>query len=311
MSLTRSQLARSIANVTWNGATLYLSDRSDLNLVFEPTFDSIGTGSHGRIDEVVKSRVYKIPLTLWGGWESLSVIFPSFLTNPVMGDSVFGSSDLPLVVQAKSGKKITFANAQITKLGDLFLGVDAEIWAAAVEMTAIIADGANPEDSGAYYTIGTGTYSVSGFTRGNYNRQRWTGAWGAITGWTSFVAQKGIKVNWSCDLQPLAVDGYDVRDFTVGPKTVMASASFIPIGPTDAQVKSNAFSDATALGALASSKAAALVLTGGSNSVTLNQAFLAKHQESFGATPLIVNECTFRTVRGLTSGAATAVAAVA
>src|SRR4051812_24029524 len=115
MSVARSALVRGGGIATWNSITMFT--RSDIVARMAPTFAAVSTSMYGEIDKVKTDLLIKCPLTLWGAWENLSVLFPAALMNPTVGASLYGTgSDLPLVVTARNGDQFTLVNAQITKL---------------------------------------------------------------------------------------------------------------------------------------------------------------------------------------------------
>lgn len=267
------------------------------------------TSMYGPVDETKSDLAIRFPMRLWGAWENLSVLFPSALLNPNVGASLYGTSDTAMTVLAKNGDQIVYANVQITKLIDLYLGVDSELFAADVELTALIKNGANPEDSGAYYALSTGvSYTDSAFAKTNFKRVRFAGAWGSKTGFTTIAPQKGFHINWNLDLRPVPVDGLGLVDMTVG--GLVGSCKCIPIGPTLAQLESNASAQLIAHGGLLSANAADLTLTGSGISVVLKNAGLKEHGYAFGVEPLRVGEVMWGTTRGFAAGVPAAVATV-
>jgi hypothetical protein len=312
MSISRSSLGRGPAVVTFNSLTFFTAN--DLVLRHAPVWNPVTTSLHGQVDKFIRDRVYKIPLKLWGAWENLSTIFPSYAMNPTAGTSIFGTTDKTLAILARNGDKITYANAAITKVSNLYLGVDADLFSADVELTAILANSANPEDANAYYTLATGqAYSETTFAKTNFKKVRYTAAWGAITGFTAFAGQKGFSIGWDLDARPLTCDGLGTVDFTVGENTLQGSCKCIPIQPTLAQIEANSSAQGVQLGSLLSSAAADLVITGngGSPVVTLKNAGMAEHGYVFGVEPLRVGEIGWNTTRGFSTGTAAAVGVVA
>jgi hypothetical protein len=286
--------------------------RNDIQARIAAVWSAVQSSMYAEVDKVKTDLVIKVPMTLWGAWESLSVLFPSGLLNPVIGATVFGTgSDLPLVLTARNGDQLTIVNAQITKLANLYLGVDADLFAADVEFTGLLAAGSNPEDSASYYTTGVSqTFTETAFAKTNFKRVRFSGAWGAVTGFTAIIPQKGFQVAWACDLKPLKVDGLGTVDFTnCG---VMVSAKCIPIQPTMAQLKTNLQSEA-AHGTLLSTIAADLTLTGngGAPVVVVKNASLGEGGLAFGQEVLRMGEVAWNTTRKFTTGVAQAVATVA
>ena len=306
---TRASLGRGPAFVTFNGATLYL--RGDIDTKHAPAFNPVKSSLTGQIDKTKKDLVIKNNLLLFGLYQDLTVLFPSWLMNPVPGTSVFGSTDLPMVIQARNNDTISYANTQITKLLGLHLGVDNELFAAAVEMTSILANGGNPEDAAGYFTRGTTTYvAPASLALTNYVKTRWTAAWTGKTGLTSFVGQKGFDVTWNSDLKPVEVEGWGTVDMTVGEGAMVAQCKCVPIVPTGAQIDT-AQAVSVAHGGLLSANAADLTLTTGARSIVLKTAALIESSTMFGVEPLRTGEAVWETTRAVTAGAMGAVATVA
>jgi hypothetical protein len=114
----------------------------------------------------------------------LTTLFPASVLNPVVGTRIFGTTDLPLVIEGKNSDRITFKNAQLTKLADLFLGVDGTIFASAAEFTCLLANSTQPEAAGAYFVADTAAYveATAAFAKTNFKAGRVSAAWGAVTG---------------------------------------------------------------------------------------------------------------------------------
>jgi len=271
------------------------------------------------VDKFVKDRVYKVPLRLWGAWENLSVLFPGYAMAPQAGASIFGTTATPLVILARNGDQITYKKAQITKLANLYLGVDADLFAADVEFTCIIGNSSgstmsNPEDANAYYATAIGqTYTDNAFVKTNYKRVRFTGAWGSVAGFTSVIPQKGFQVSWELDIQPLTCDGLGTVDFTIGENVLQGTCKCIPIQPTMAQLEAQVAAQGVQLGALLSDLSADLTLTGngGEPVIVLKGAAITEHGYAFGIEPLRQGEIMWATTRGFTANVPNAVATVA
>ena len=317
MALDRTQLKRGPAIVTYGGATLYTN--ADILARFGPVWNPVKTSMYGQVDKVLADRVYKVPLRLWGAWENLSVLFPSYAMSPQVGASIFGATATPLVILARNGDQITYNNAQITKLANLFLGADADLFAADVEFTCILGNSSgstmfHPEDSNAYYAVATGqAYADSAFAKTNYKRVRFTGAWGAVAGFSSVIPQRGFQVSWELDARPLTCDGLGTVDFTIGENVLQGACKCIPIQPTMPELEAQVAAQGVPLGALMSGKVADLTLTGngGSPVIVLKSAGLVEHGYAFGIEPLRLGEITWTTTRGFTAGVPDAAASVA
>src|SRR4051812_14778824 len=126
MALDRTLLTRGPAVVTYGGVSLYTN--ADILSRFGPVWNPVNTSMYGAIDKTLKDRVYKVNLRLWGAWENLTVLFPSYALAAQAGASIFGTSATPLVILARNGDRITYNNAQITKLANLYLGTDEDLF---------------------------------------------------------------------------------------------------------------------------------------------------------------------------------------
>lgn len=317
MALDRTLLTRGPAIITYGGDTFYTN--ADILSRFGPVWNPVNTSMYGQVDKFVKDRIYKVPLRLWGAWENLSVLFPSYAMSPQAGASIFGTTATPIVILARNGDQITYKNAQITRLANLYLGVDSDLFAADVEFTCIIGNSSGstmykPEDANAYYATAIGqTYADNAFAKTNYKRVRFTGAWGSVTGFTSVIPQKGFQIGWELDTKPLTCDGLGTVDFTIGENVLQGTCKCIPIQPTMAQLEAQVAAQGVQLGTLLSGLSADLTLTGngGSPAIVWKGAAITEHGYAFGIEPLRQGEITWTTTRGFTANVPNAVASVA
>ena len=307
MSVNRNQLGRGPAIVTIGGATLFTRD--DIVSRHAPVWSPVMTSMYGEVDKSKRDLMIKFGLKLWGAWESLSVLFPAAVLNPTIGASLYGNSDNPAVILARNGDQITYPNAQITKLADLYLGVDSDLFAADVEITALIKNTANPEDAGAYYTVATAqAYTDNTFAKTNFKKVRFAGAWGSKAGFTTIIPQKGFHVSWTLGLKPVPADGLGTVDMTL--ENFVGGVKCIPIQPTLPQLEAMMMAQGFAHGALLSAGSADLTMTGSGISVVAKNAGPMEHGYVFGIEPLRVGEVGWSTTRGFAAGAPAAVATV-
>ena len=318
MAITRSSLGRGPAYVGWNNATFFTRD--DLVPKHSPVWEPVKCSLHGQIDKAKKDLAIKIPLTLYGIWDNVSVLFPAALKNPTVGTSLFGTSDLPLTINARNGDKVTYFNAQLTKLSDLYLGADGELFAAQCEFTALLANNKNPEDASAYFVRDTGqSYAESTFANTKFYRERFAAAWTGKTAFTTIAAEKGWHIAWTLDLKPQFIADLGTVDMYIGEGGLIGGAKCIPIGPTMAQLDTaqalgggTTASPATgsAHGTLLSAGQADLTIASTHISVALKYAGLTDSGNAFGIDPLRIGEVAWETTRGFSSGTAQAVTVI-
>lgn len=307
--------ARSTGYVAFNGANFFSCEKIDCRIL--PGWEPVMTSMHGPIDAVKKDLAPKLTLRLWGAYENLSTLFPSYLMNPSPGTAVFGGAPGSLVVQATNNDTLTYLAAAVIGMPNLYLGVDSPLFAADVEFSFVIGrDGSGnlltPETASSYTTRGTASFSAAtaAFAKTNFVRTRFVNAWESKTGFTTFAAQKGVNIKWEPQLAPVPCDGYGTIDYTV--KGMVAQASMIPLGPTQAQMKTNSQEEA-AMGTLASAISGDLICTGNNSGpvITLKNAYIKQNGLVYDAEELRIGEATWETTRSISSGTPSAVATAA
>jgi hypothetical protein len=122
--------------------------------------------------------------------------------------------------------------AGITKLPDLYLGVDKPIFGP-MEFTGVVGTGLDMETASSLYTITAGAYSDATFAYTNFKQQRYSAAWGGKTGFTAFQAQDGWTISHDLKLEPVKIQGRTV-DFKIIGYQCMAKCA--PIGPSQANI---------------------------------------------------------------------------
>ena len=311
MSVSRANLIGGPGKATWNAITMFA--RADMAASFDASWQDLKSSHHGLIDKVVTDRMIKVSLSLWGAWENIATLFPSALLNPVPGTRIYGTTDLPLVLHKKTGsaERITIHNAQITRLANLYLGVDADMFAADVEFTGLIKNSGNPEDANAYYTVDSFAYTDITFAKTNFSRQRYGAVWG-LSPFAAFQLHKGANIEWELDLQAEYNANVGTVDMIIGDGGLVARCKGIPLEPTAAQIDARLLFQGAGnpLGSLLSDGASDLVLTGSAPSaiITLKGAAITGWRPVMGAIPLLNGEVTWETTRGITAGTGAAIA---
>lgn len=296
------------AKVTWNSGNFYA--REDFAVRHAPTLAEVPSSLHGVVDTVPTDLIITIPMRLFGAWEELDKLFPTTFKTPTIGSRVFGTTDLPLVIHATNQDRRTYHNARLTQMPNLFLGVNASMFAADVVFTALIKNSANPEDANSYYTDDTAAYADTGFAKTNYKQQRYAAAWSGVTGFTAFQFKEGVNVEHNLRLAPDRCDGVGTVDMII--EDFSARVRGIPLEPTIAQIEAamKLQGSGGGLGRLMGAASANLAVTGSGVSVTLNSATMIETGLVFGARPYRIGETIWQTTVGLTAGVAAARVAI-
>lgn len=301
---------------TWNSGNFRFGD-GGIKAKFVKKYREVSAEEFGRFDSVQTGRMIQVTGKLWSGYENLALVIPSAATSPTIGSKLFGTSGLALVVNGQDGSRLTVLNAQITKLANLTLSVDKELWSGDITFTGLLVAGDTPASSGGYYTYSiSNSYSAPSFTKSNFRAPVVSGAWaGTLTNsGTSFAAfsfKNGVAVDWKWDLdfEPCTVDGFGAVDAIIN--GFEASAKGTPIGVLEVDTAA-AMAPAQALGILESTNGGDLTLTFGANSVTLKQAFVAENDGfSWSRKNNRIGDLTWRTTVPFSAGAPTARAAAA
>ena len=294
--------------------------KEDINVRHAPVWVPVETSMHGEVDKVQKDYVIRVPLRLWGAWTAadLTVLFPSAVLTPIQGTRLYGTSDLPLVIHGSNQDRTTYHNAQLTKLSNLFLGVNAPLFAADVEFTCLLKNNTAPTDAAAYYTHDTTAYADTTFAKTNFRQQAYACTWGAVTGFVGFQAKLGWNVEWTLDLEPEIVDGVGTVDMIL--QNFLGRARCIPLEPRMfvAGVPDTFPISAAAkfqgagggLGHMLSASVADLTITGTNVSVVLKNAGMTELGYAWGMKPLRNGELAWETTTAFTTGVAAARAVI-
>ena len=299
MSATRSSIIRGPAVVIFGGSTFYSRDDIELDLSIG-TFP-IETSMFGKVDERVSSRATRVRFTPAGEWEALSVLWPYGSAN--IGDSVFGASDVPLVIHTRDGKTFTLAAAAVTSMPDIVLSAQQTL-IGAVEFTGIGADGGEWTDADSLIAQASSAFSDTGFSSSAIKTQPYSAAWGASAPWDAFQSMDGFRVSFDLGLNPVETDSDGLVDMTIANLGVTCRCR--PQGITEAQLISALKLQGTgnARGRSLNSGSNSLVITGTGVSVTLTGAAIRAGGMQFGAQTPRVGEVEFLATRTFSTGVA-------
>ena len=309
MSIDRATLPGAGApKITWNGGEFWTAD--DVAIPIQHALVEQRSSMYGRVTKTLGGRMIEISVPLFGLWANIARLFPASILNPTIGSRVFTGADLPMVLHAKNGDRLTIHNVHLTKVADLKLAANQRIFSANAVFTGLLKNNADPEDANSYFTYDTAAYSEGSFAMTTFKARTWTGAWGALTGFTSILTEAGWDVSWEITMEPDVVDGLGVVDMFL--THFWGSASCIPVGPTAAQIEAQQkFQGAGAgIGADAATTSD-LVLTDGTNSVTLKSATLTSTGLVFAPNKKRIGPTSWECTRGFSAGTPQALATTA
>jgi len=311
-SISRSNLPGAGApKITYNSAVLWT--RGDVMVPLKQSLKEQVSSMYGRVTKTREGRMIEVNIPLYGFWDNLSVIFPSYFLSGLPSQRMFGTSDTAMTIIARNGDQIVLNNCQITKVANLKLAANQQVFSADVTVTCLISNNTAPNAANAYYTITTGaSYAEGNFPQTPFKSQTWTGAWGSRTGFTTILTQDGWSVDWEIKTTPDVVDGIGPVDMFTD--LFWGKATCIPVGPTLAQLDTAADFQNTnaAVGADISADSDDLTLTDGTSTLVLKACAMIETGLVFGPAKKRIKATSWECTRmGFTAGAAPAVATVA
>ena len=230
MATTRQSIVRGPGTVNFNSVKFF--DQSGITAELDSSTQDIGSSISGKLDTIKTDQVGKISLTPVGNLSQalLDVFFPSYFKTPVIGQSIFGSTDVPLHVTSRAGRKVSFLCAALTKCPELLLSPVKTAFGP-IEFTALLANGKLPTDSNSLFTEAAATYSDGEPPRDGLSGFHYTGTLGSLVipdtvdGWTVAVEPQ---------LEAVTTDSQGTIDYTLGGVNVTAKCT--PLGLSEAQI---------------------------------------------------------------------------
>lgn len=308
MSNTRQTVTRGPGFLTYDSATTpstttnVIQFQDDAKIEMVPTNELFRVALQGVTDESRKDFMVKLsgtPLIYPAGQSGLLAwLFPWANGVPVVGTSLFGSSDVPAIFQANNGDAVGLYNAQVVKMPSLTLDIGKPVMGP-LEVIALIRNGYDPETANSYYKLYDANLANSisftppklGQNSGDsFGRQRYYGNWdaGGITGFSEIEAQAGWTIDYELELEPFLQQGR-TRDYSLS--SFRAMAKCIPIGPTMDQIdaaQQNQGSGAKHGSFLSANSGFGNLVIAGQNNVTVTivNAVLKTAGYVFGGKPL-------------------------
>lgn len=316
MATPRNSIIRGPAIVQMGGQSFYTKDDISVNLSVETFVIPCSIG--GEVDERILDVMNEITFTPVGAWTTaqLAILFP--YTNPIIGASIYGDTDVPVTIWPLNGKeKIVYTAGAIVKMPSIILsasktplgsmtirciGKNNAAWSAADKRFAITATAAFEDSTFAVSAIPTIPYTLV--------------LAGGAAPWNAIKTQDGITVDFSLTTEPVPVDDEGKVDESI--KGLKISAKFIPVGITLTQLmaKFSVQDTGFARGISLNSRAANMTISGpaaGNPLVVLNSMALKTTAQSYSdsASKLRIGEIEFISTRPNGTGAMFSVGVVA
>lgn len=293
MATTRQSIINGPGTVTIGsgGSAVKIFDKDGITAEIESSTQEIPSSISGNLDTIKTDQIGRVSLTPVGNLSEalVAALFPSWAQTPVIGQSLLGSSDVPLQVHSRAGTKVVFTAAALTQCPELRLSPVATAFGQA-QFTALLPNGKLPTDSTTkFYTVTSATYADGEAPRDALSGFHYTGELGdgvleipdTLDGWT---------VTPELQLEPVTTDSQGTIDYRLTGVTVRASCT--PLGLTEAQLLA-ALPVLKGRGASLAGDDDLVISSTGGLTVTLKHASLVTGPIQWGATQLRAGQIGF------------------
>jgi len=290
------------AIVVFNGHSWYTENDITVKPVIESW--SVNTSIFGKVDERLKSKAFEISFTPVGACVAayLTKSFP--YTVDMVGDSIYGAADVPLVIWTCAGIKHTYSRAAITKMPSIHLGTQKSAFGA-MSFRCLLATSTEFTAAGAFNTLSTVVLADATFDETKLTTPNYFAAFGESP-YDVIDSVDGFDIDLGIELNDTKVDRYGLVDQRL--KGLTVSAKFQPAGLTEAQYLALIGDLTTAIkpGESLAKAGTSLVITGASGGlkVTLPKCGVKSGAWAFGDAERC-GELEFTNRVGFTGGAAT------
>ncbi len=300
-TIDRVLILKSPGFITWNSATLLSQGDITVELITE--YFEVGSSTFGTVSRRVRDRRVEISLTPLM-WNDLAKLFP--YATKAIGDTIYGATDVPLVITPRNGAPLTVANVAITQMPSIKLSATQSIMGA-MKFTGLCANAADPATVASFYSFGTVGTNVAqtGLDLTKIPNALYSLALNAV----NYRSADGFAVEFDLGLDADKPDG----DPTINMRLTQLDARlrFTPVGLTEAQYASLlALGMAFGIGAAPTGYAAA-VTSGGGPAVTLGNTIVTTGRVGYGPTTDRTGEIVLQSVRTVTAGALVALWTIA
>lgn len=263
MGILRESIVRGPAIVQMGGQSFY--SQKDIKVEIKPETFNVESAIIGKVSERMKDLVAKITFTPVGMWttDQLAILFPH--TNPIFGQSLFGSTDVPVTIHPVDGKeKMVFTAGAITKMPSLKLS-PVETTMGEVEITCVVGNGKDRSAADALYTYSaTAAFEDTSFDLSTIKTVPYAASLAsAAAPWDAINTEGGFEINFDLKTKPVVVANVGTIDHSISGLDI--SVKFKPLGMTVKQVldKLKVQGTGVQLGMDMSDAAADLTISGG------------------------------------------------
>ena len=263
MAIQRSSIKRGPAAIVIAGQTIY--SQGDIKVTIAQETFGIDSAVYGKTGERMADIMIKLAFTPVGMWTAglLAVTHPH--GTPVIGASIFGSSDVPVVLHPTNGsEKITFSAGAVTKMPNLLFSA-TETPMKEMEITCILKNNTDRSNAAALLAITDEAFSDSSFDLGLIYTVPYTATLASLSSpWSAIETEAGINVEFNLGLSPVKVNGLGTVDMTLSGLEVSVKLKPIGMSVADVLTRMAIQGSGVAIGQEIGASANNLTITGGS-----------------------------------------------
>ena len=293
MATSRTSIIRGPGTVVYGGKAFF--DASGISAEIESATSEIPSSISGSIATIKTDQTGKISFTPCGqlAADLLALLYP--YGSPTVGSSACGSADRPLVVHSLAGTKVSFVNAVLSKMPEIYLSPIRTAFGSA-EFSAALGLAKAPGDADAFYKVEQAAYDSGAPDPEGITGVQYAGTFGDLSipdtleGWT---------ITPEVTLEPVTVDSVGTIDWTIA--GVSCTATCTPVGLTEAEILA-ALPVSGARGSMIGGESDLVVSGAGGLKVTLHGASLVTGPLQWGNTQLRAGEIGFTAHRSFKDG---------
>lgn len=225
-----------------DGATVFYTE-GDARLEAQPVWRNIPAALAGEEDSVLVDLTWKLTFVPKSYYNYNPVLIPATAPNynyvnwTVSGGRIFGTvpGNRQVTLLGSDGQQYQFTRAILTRMPDVYLGLGRSMWGP-VEYTAFIGYQNALADATAFWTSSSGnSWSQADYAAISAAHQEslFTGAWGAVAGFTSVFAEEGFQITHEFRTEPVKQGNVTV-DMKI--LTYRAMVAFKPQQPSEANL---------------------------------------------------------------------------
>lgn len=162
-------------------------------------------------------------------------LYPAAYRTPIVGTDIFGAEDLPITVWTFDGQKITFNRSALTKMPDLMLAADKQLFGDCT-YTALGTLEEALDTENRFAEVQAAAFADTSWDPGKLLTLVYDAAWGATAPWNAINSQEGFTFSFELAQAEEPSDAYGIAGITIAAGGLTVTGKCQPHGITAAQI---------------------------------------------------------------------------